>query len=174
MSGEMSAAGPNVTEPAAAAGQQLPDMWLPHVVALLEDLDESGQLAVGGAALLQPRLRPVFARLCPAVVAAYTALAAAGSVTCVAAARALYRSGAPPTAGCGSVLSLLAACLANCLLVLPLTLTVLLLQNWVLGSTMCYMLPIMQVGVRRLVTRTVAVSPDKSLTKFVRFAPVNT
>ncbi|KAF0292784.1 hypothetical protein FJT64_000170 [Amphibalanus amphitrite] len=144
----MSGGAPNASEPPAGQGQQqqqLPDMWLPHVVRLVEELHQSGQLAAGGAALLQPRLRPVFARLCPAVVAAYTVVAAAGSVTCLAAARAIYRRGAPPTAGCGPLLTLLAGCLANCLLVLPLTLTVLLLQNWVLGSTMCYMLPIMQL-----------------------------
>ena len=138
--------GSSVPDLGAAADHQPPaDMWLPHVLTLLEQLDERGQSAAGGGSLLQPRLRPVFARHCPAVVAVYTALAAAGSATCLAAARALYRRGAPPAAEYGPLLSLLAACLAYCLLVLPLTLTVLLLQNWVLGSTMCFMLPIMQV-----------------------------
>ncbi|XP_037091186.1 endothelin receptor type B-like [Pollicipes pollicipes] len=46
------------------------------------------------------------------------------------------------------------ACFANCAVVLPLTLTVLLLENWVLGSTMCFMLPIMQDTPLNLVTLT--------------------
>ena len=139
----MSSVSPRAAEnvSSSAPGPELRDMWL---LDLLERLTE--RLPTGGGSLLQPRLRPVFTQLCPAVVAGYAVLAAAGSATCLAAARLRCRRGAPPAAGRGPLVTLLAACLTYSLLVLPLTLTALLLQNWVLGGTMCFMLPIMQVS----------------------------
>lgn len=126
----------NTTEAAPAAVPQLPDKWLPHVVQLLLQLERGRQLP-GSSGLLQPRLRPVLEAGWPAALAAYSVLAVAGSAACLLAARAARRRPLP--------LSLLIASLANCCLVLPLTLTVLLLQNWVLGSTLCFLLPILQV-----------------------------
>jgi 7 transmembrane receptor (rhodopsin family) len=49
----------------------------------------------------------------------------------------------------GLMINLAFSDLVKCILVLPVSLAVLLIHNWVFGASFCYLLPMLQVGVHK-------------------------
>ncbi|KAL1122904.1 hypothetical protein AAG570_003229 [Ranatra chinensis] len=96
--------------------------------------------------LSRPHLKPSVTSVYPVFVFQYallvvTALCANLAALATVLGHSLYRD---PT-HC-YVINLAIADLVKCLVVLPVSLAVLLVQNWIFGRFLCYFLPMLQVG----------------------------
>ncbi|XP_021918926.1 prolactin-releasing peptide receptor [Zootermopsis nevadensis] len=92
----------------------------------------------------KPHLRPSVARVFPLFVFLYTLVVIVGTASNLAVIwtvikHRLYRN---PTFG--YIINLAIADIVKCVLVLPISLTILLVQNWIFGSFLCYFLPMLQ------------------------------
>lgn len=101
----------------------------------------------------KPHLRPSVARVFPLFVFLYTLVVIVGTASNLAVIwtvikHRLYRN---PTFG--YIINLAIADIVKCVLVLPISLTILLVQNWIFGSFLCYFLPMLQVGNIRILNR---------------------
>jgi hypothetical protein len=82
----------------------------------------------------------------PLFVVLYALVVAVGTVSNVAVVWTVvnHRLYKDPTYG--YIINLAIADVIKCVLVLPVSLTILLVQNWVFGSFLCFFLPMLQVG----------------------------
>ncbi|RZF45146.1 hypothetical protein LSTR_LSTR015720 [Laodelphax striatellus] len=92
----------------------------------------------------RPHLRPSVARIYPAFVALYALLVIGGATANLALVFSVFRDRLYKDQTCVYLVNLALADLVKCMFVLPISLTVLLVQNWVFGSFLCYFLPMIQ------------------------------
>jgi hypothetical protein len=119
----------------------IPDKWLNVVAQFIMGLRNDS-----GLDFSKPHLRPSVARVFPLFVFLYALVVAVGTISNLAVIwtvvkHRLYRN---PTYG--YIINLAIADIIKCVLVLPISLTILLVQNWIFGSFLCFFLPMLQVG----------------------------
>jgi hypothetical protein len=119
----------------------IPDKWLNVVAQFVMGLRNDS-----GLDFSKPHLRPSVARVFPLFVFLYALVVAVGTVSNLAVIwtvvkHRLYRN---PTYG--YIINLAIADIIKCVLVLPISLTILLVQNWIFGNFLCFFLPMLQVG----------------------------
>lgn len=119
----------------------IPDKWLNVVAQFVMGLRNDS-----GLDFSKPHLRPSVARVFPLFVFLYALVVAVGTISNLAVIwtvvkHRLYRN---PTYG--YIINLAIADIIKCVLVLPISLTILLVQNWIFGSFLCFFLPMLQVG----------------------------
>jgi hypothetical protein len=129
----------------------VPDKWMHVVLQYILGLRNDS-----GMDFSKPHLRPSVARVFPLFVFLYAMVVIVGTISNIAVIwtiikHRLYRN---PTYG--YIINLAIADIVKCVLVLPISLTILLVQNWIFGSFLCYFLPMLQVGNIRML-RTVGV-----------------
>ncbi|XP_023728017.1 prolactin-releasing peptide receptor isoform X2 [Cryptotermes secundus] len=117
----------------------IPDKWLNVVAQFVMGLRNDS-----GLDFSKPHLRPSVARVFPLFVFLYALVVAVGTISNLAviwtvAKHRLYRN---PTYG--YIINLAIADIIKCVLVLPISLTILLVQNWIFGSFLCFFLPMLQ------------------------------
>jgi hypothetical protein len=119
----------------------LSDKWLSLIAQIVGGLKNDT-----GMDFSQPHLRPSVASVFPLFVFLYALVVIVGTGSNLAVIwtvikRRLYRN---PTYG--YIINLAIADIVKCVVVLPISLTILLVQNWIFGSFLCYFLPMLQVG----------------------------
>lgn len=118
-----------------------PDRWLNEIVQFFSGLRNDT-----GIDFSEPHFRPSVARVYPLFVFLYALVVIVGTISNLAVIwtvikHRLYRN---PTYG--YIINLAIADIIKCVIVLPISLTILLVQNWIFGSFLCYFLPMLQVG----------------------------
>lgn len=103
------------------------------------------------SSLARPELKASLASAAPLYITMYAVLvicgASANIAVLITVARGWMRGGAGRDTTCGYVANLALADLIKCLLVLPVSLVLLLVRNWVFGSFLCYFAPMLQVTI---------------------------
>ncbi|XP_069688813.1 prolactin-releasing peptide receptor [Periplaneta americana] len=117
----------------------IPDKWLSVVAQFI-----IGMRNDSGTDFSKPHLRPSVVRVYPLFVFLYALIVLVGTVSnlaviCTIVKNRLYRD---PTYG--YIINLSIADIVKCVLVLPISLTILLVQNWIFGSFLCFFLPMLQ------------------------------
>lgn len=93
-----------------------------------------------------PYLRDTFADSYPLVVFAYLIIIGFGAVANSLEIYTILRRNLYDNATYVYLMNLALADLIKCLFVLPVSITTLLLENWIFGSFMCYFVPMLQVS----------------------------
>jgi hypothetical protein len=119
----------------------VPEKWLSVIAQLMMGLRNDS-----GVDFSKPFLRQSVTHVFPLFVFLYALVVVVGAVSNVAVIwtvvkRRLYKD---PTYG--YIVNLATADIIKCVLVLPVSLTILLVQNWIFGSFLCFFLPMLQVG----------------------------
>jgi hypothetical protein len=99
-----------------------------------------------GVDFSKPHLRPSVTQVFPLFVFLYALVVVVGAVSNVAVIWTVVKHRLYKDPTYGYIVNLATADIIKCVLVLPVSLTILLVQNWVFGSFMCYFLPMLQVG----------------------------
>jgi prolipoprotein diacylglyceryltransferase len=94
-----------------------------------------------------PILKPVVARIYPIFIIQYGLLAIAGMVTNTLTIAYITKYKLHRDATHAFIVNLAVCHVVICVFVLPVTLMVLLIQNWIFGQFLCFFLPLLQVGV---------------------------
>ena len=118
----------------------LPDKYLATIVDILMGSSNNSD------GLRSPKVRSSVANIYPFFIAMYAILAIAGTLSNCGmiyhiAKHKLYRD---PTFA--YLINIAVSDIIKCLFVLPISLAVLLVENWVFGKFMCYSLPMIQVS----------------------------
>lgn len=122
---------------------QIPDKFLGQIIHNLQSFpNETVNFA-------EPQLRKSLANIYPLFLVLYSLLVVFGTVGNVAMIayilrRRLYRD---PT--CAFIMNIGVCNVIMSVLLLPLSLAILLIQNWIFGSFLCYFVPMLQVRCRR-------------------------
>lgn len=93
-----------------------------------------------------PFLKPIVSQIYPVFVLQYGLLVAVGAVANVLIGCHILRSKLYRDATHAFILNLVLSHCVQCVVVAPMTLTVMLVQNWVFGQFFCYFLPMLQVS----------------------------
>lgn len=126
-------------EPSSASDN---DHWLAAMAILAmgqHDLNETRDYR-------SPLLKPIVRSVYPLFVLQYGLLMLVGVVANVLVGYHIMRSKLYRDVTHALVLNLVLSHCVQCLVVVPITLTVMLFQNWVLGRFLCYFLPMLQVS----------------------------
>ena len=120
---------------------KIPDKWLSVVAQFIMGLRNDTETDFS-----KPHLRPSVVRVYPLFLFLYAVVIGVGTVSniaviCTVFKHRLYRD---PTYG--YIVNLAIADIVKCVLVLPISLTILLVQNWIFGSFLCFFLPMLQVS----------------------------
>ena len=121
----------------------IPDKWLSVVAQFIMGLRNDSSLDFS-----KPYLRPSVTRVFPLFVVLYALVVAVGTVSNVAVVWTVVKHRLYKYPTYGYIINLAIADVIKCVLVLPVSLTILLVQNWVFGSFLCFFLPMLQVGNR--------------------------
>lgn len=95
--------------------------------------------------LQQPHLRPSVAKIYPLFITIYAILIGVGVLSNLAAFIHIVRHKLYNDATYSFIINLLVSDVIKCVCVLPISLYVLLVQNWILGEVLCSTLPMLQV-----------------------------
>lgn len=122
----------------------IPQKWLSTIIEYLSNFRN------GSVDLNQPILRSAVEETYPLFIFLYVLVIVVGTcsniaVICTVIRRKLYLN---PTF-C-FVINLAVSDIVKCVVVLPVTLTILLIQNWIFGSFLCFFLPMLQVSLTEL------------------------
>lgn len=93
----------------------------------------------------EPHLRPAIARFYCFIVFAYSALVVTGTSANLAVLFHILRHKLHSDATYGLILNNVISDIVKCVIVVPISLYVLLVQNWTLGELLCSFLPMLQV-----------------------------
>ena len=94
----------------------------------------------------EPILKPVIDRIYPLFLIQYGLLSCFGAITNMAIIVYIMRYKFYRDATHAFLLNLAFCQFVQCVIVLPITLMVLLIQNWIFGQFMCFFLPMLQVS----------------------------
>lgn len=118
------------------------DHWLAAMAILAMGQHDLNETRDYRAPVLKPIVRSVY----PLFVLQYGLLMLVGVVANVLVGYHIMRSKLYRDVTHALVLNLVLSHCVQCLVVVPMTLTVMLFQNWVLGRFLCYFLPMLQVS----------------------------
>lgn len=93
----------------------------------------------------KPHLRPSVVRIYPVFIVLYSIVIVFGTIGNIGIIYSVFRDKLYRDQTCVYIINLALANLVKCIFVLPISLTVLLVQNWIFGSFLCYFLPMIQV-----------------------------
>lgn len=96
--------------------------------------------------LQEAHLRPSVAKIYPVFIAIYAILIGVGVLSNLAAFIHIVRHKLYNDSTCCFIINLLVSDVVKCVCVLPISLYVLLVQNWILGEVLCSTLPMLQVS----------------------------
>jgi hypothetical protein len=119
----------------------VPEKWLSVIAQFMMGLRNDS-----GVDFSKPYLRLSVTHVFPLFAFLYALVVVVGAVSNVAVSWTVvkHRLSTDPTYG--YIVNLATADIIKCVLVLPVSLTILLVQNWIFGSFLCYFLPMLQVG----------------------------
>lgn len=101
----------------------------------------------------RPHLRPSVATIYPLFVFLYALLVTSGVVANMAMIGSIMKDKLYRDQTYCYLINLALANIVECIFVLPISLTILLVQNWIFGSFLCYFLPMLQVSVKFIYLR---------------------
>ncbi|XP_066947795.1 LOW QUALITY PROTEIN: orexin/Hypocretin receptor type 1-like [Macrobrachium rosenbergii] len=116
----------------------LPDKLLSQIIRNIESFPNET------VDFRQPQLRPAFQKIYPLFLLLYGVLVVAGTVGNMAMVTHLIRRRRYREPVCTYLMNLGVCNLIMSMLLLPLSLAILLLQNWIFGSFLCYFVPMLQ------------------------------
>lgn len=119
---------------------EIPNQWLEIIVHYITGFRNDT------VDFSRPHLRPSIIKIYPLFVFMYAALIITGTLTNFAMVYHIvkYRLYRDPTYA--FLINMAIADVIKCVFVLPISLTVLLVQNWVFGKFLCFFLPMLQVS----------------------------
>jgi hypothetical protein len=119
----------------------VPDKWLNVIAQFMMGLRNDS-----GVDFSKPYLRPSVTQVFPLFVFLYALVVVVGAVSNVAVIWTVVKHRLYKDPTYGYIFNLATADIIKCVLVLPVSLTILLVQNWIFGSFLCFFLPMLQVG----------------------------
>ena len=119
----------------------VPDKWLSVIAQFMMGLRNDSAVDFS-----KPYLRPSVTHVFPLFVFLYAVVVVVGAVSNVAVIWTVVKHRLYKDPTYGYIVNLATADIIMCVLVLPVSLTVLLVQNWIFGSFLCFFLPMLQVG----------------------------
>lgn len=122
----------------------VPDKWLNIIAQFMMGLRNDS-----GLDFSKPYLRPSLTRVFPLFVFLYALVVSVGAVSNVALIWTVVKHRLYKDPTYGYLINLATADIIKCVLVLPVSLTILLVQNWIFGNFLCFFLPMLQVGNRK-------------------------
>lgn len=118
----------------------IPDEYLPLIMHYLSGLEN------GSVDLSKAHLRKSFNTFYPLVIFVYALLVIFGTLANLAMVYHIVKYGLHKDTTCAFLINIAIVDVIKCVFVLPISLAVLLVQNWIFGRFMCYFLPILQVS----------------------------
>jgi hypothetical protein len=119
----------------------VPDKWLNVIAQFM-----MGARNDSGVDFSKPHLRQSVTHVFPLFVLLYGLVVMFGAVSNLAVIWTVVKHRLYKDPTYGYIVNLATADVIKCVLVLPVSLAILLVQNWIFGSVLCYCLPMLQVG----------------------------
>ena len=119
----------------------VPDKWLNVVAEFIMGLRNDSDLD-----LRKPFLRSSVTQVFPLFVFLYALLVVVGAISNIAVIWTVVKHRLYKDPTYSYIINLAISDIIKCVLVLPVSLTILLVQNWIFGSFLCFFLPMLQVG----------------------------
>ena len=119
---------------------KIPDRWLSVIAQFLMGLRNDTETDFS-----KPHLRPSVVRVYPLFLFLYAVVIGVGTVSNIAVICTIFKHRLYRDPTYGYIVNLAIANIVKCVLVLPISLTILLVQNWIFGSFLCFFLPMLQV-----------------------------
>lgn len=117
----------------------VPETWLQTIQQIMDGITNTS------LDLHKPHLRPAFVHNYGFFIFIYSVLVVFGAVANIGVLYDIFRRALYHDATYCFIINLAISDFLKCVFVLPITLAVLLIQNWIFGQFLCFFLPMMQV-----------------------------
>lgn len=122
----------------------IPDHWLAYVVHYAGNL-KNGHVGNNTTDFASPILKPLVKHIYPVFLLQYGLLAVFAVLSNFAVLAYIFRLRLFYDSTHAFIVNLVVCHILQCIITLPITLMVLLIQNWIFGQFLCFFLPFLQV-----------------------------
>ena len=140
---------------------KIPDQFLYRILRLVDSIGNHTE------DFSKPHLNPYFKDVYPVIIGAYSFLILFATLTNVGMAFNIFKHNLHQNPTCAFLINIAFANIFHVAFVLPITLAVMLMSNYIFGQFMCYCLPMFQVGLFQMIKRFLCTSSDFFIKTFI-------